>query len=128
MKNISFLFALAFTLFMASCQKEEVNPVDPSKPIEELTVSNDFKWSTSQSVIIHVKGLPTLVPVRNVLVIRTPDGSEILKIFHEMSKDVTLDVTLHTVYSELNLKYGALQLTSPIKDGKAEFSLIPSKK
>ncbi len=126
MKKILLSLLIAAMFLFSACQKEETDPVNPAKSIEELTVSKDFKWSTAQSVTVHVIGLPTPVPIRNVLIISTPDGIELLKTNHLMSEDLIFKVELRSTYKELRLKFGAKQLTSQIKDGNAEFSFIPS--
>lgn len=126
MKKTFLFIIIGLVIIFTGCQKDETDPVNPSKSIEELTISKDFKWNTAHSVSVSIKGLPTLIPVHNVLIISTPDGTELYKAYHVMSEDASIVVNLRSTYKELLLKYGSLLLTSPIKDGNVEFSFIPS--
>ena len=118
--------AISGVLF-TSCEKilDDTSNATPSK-LSELKVSDDFNWSTGNTIQLTITGLPTEVPVQSTLTISMTNGTTLFSEFHQMDQDLTLSITLPSSEKELVLKYGSLNQTVTILNNKADFSFIPA--
>ncbi|MFZ4455211.1 MAG: hypothetical protein ACOYOT_03230 [Bacteroidales bacterium] len=128
-KNRFLRMALFVTviLFLSSCvndKLEEFAPSNNAKSMNELIAPKDFQWRTSQTVTVDITGLPTLQPVKSTLTIGD-NTSTYYSGFHLMSQNHLLSIEVPAIDKELKLKFGAIEQTATIKDGKASFSFIP---
>ncbi len=120
------LFGTAFFL-LSSCVKDKLDEFAPSnnaKSMNELIAPKDFQWKTAQTVTVDITGLPTVQPVQSTLTIG--DTKELYYSgYHLMSDNHLLSLEVPAIDKELKLKFGAIEQTATIKDGKASFSFIP---
>ncbi|MFZ4456173.1 MAG: hypothetical protein ACOYOT_08130 [Bacteroidales bacterium] len=120
------LFGTAF-LLLSSCvndKLEEFAPSNNAKSMNELIAPKNFQWKTAQTVKVDITGLPTVQSVRSTLTIGD-NASTYYSGFHLMSQNHLLSIEVPAIDKELKLKFGAIEQTATIKDGKASFSFIP---
>lgn len=120
------LFVTAI-LMLSSCvndKLEEFTTSKNAKSMNELIAPKDFQWKTAQTVKVDITGLPTLQPVQSTLTIG--DTKDLYYSgYHLMSDNLQLSIEVPAIDKELKLKFGAVEQTVTIKDGKASFSFIP---
>lgn len=120
------LFVTAI-LMLSSCvndKLEEFTTSKNAKSMNELIAPKDFQWKTAQTVKVDITGLPTLQPVQSTLTIG--DTKDLYYSgYHLMSDNLQLSIEVPAIDKELKLKFGAVEQTATIKDGKASFSFIP---
>ncbi len=120
------LFVTAI-LLLSSCvndKLEEFTTSKNAKSMNELIAPKDFQWKTAQTVKVDITGLPTLQPVQSTLTIG--DTKDLYYSgYHLMSDNLQLSIEVPAIDKELKLKFGAVEQTATIKDGKASFSFIP---
>lgn len=126
MKNNNLYFLLFLIIFVVSCKKDFVGPVNPDNDkLENIQVSPTFNWSTGQNVTISIQGLPTTIPVKSTLSISLTDGTVLYQRFHAMDLDVTIEVTIPKTETQLLLKYGITEYLIELVNNQANFSFIP---
>ncbi len=132
MKSLrNFLFILTgFSFLFFGCKKSEVTAPLPQTPtaLNDLKASDTFSWSTGQTVEIKIKGLPTVIPVKNTLKINLLNGTTLFVRLHQMSQDVTFKLVVPSTEKKLNLVYGTMSNIVEITNGVVEFSFIPDVK
>lgn len=93
--------------------------------MNELIAPKGFLWKTAQTVKVDITGLPTIQPVQSYLSIG--DTKDLYYSgYHYMSDSHLLLIEVPAIDKELKLKFGAIEQTAAIKDGKVTFSLIPT--
>ena len=120
---LSIILIMGLTLGLSSCMKDDDNPSpDPNQTVEEmeeLSVSDDFDWKTSESVLLKVKGL------RNGTVkVKGLNGKTYYKGFHNMFTHVSTMITLPDKIDEVRIEYNEETATVPIVDKKIIHSFI----
>jgi hypothetical protein len=124
-KLILFFFAFAI-IFISSCKKELIGPVNNGADnLNDIQVEPSFTWSTGQVVDVNITGLPTTIPVKSTLSISLNDGTTVYQSFHAMNLDITIKVTVPSSETQLILKYGTMEYMIQIVDNQADFSFIP---
>ncbi len=122
------IFILGATIILNSCKKSEVDPMPPAPvptTLNELKAPDSFNWSTAQTVELMITGLPTVIPVKNTLIISRPDGQILFSRLHTMSEDLTVKITVPSIDKKLVIKYGTVSYTADILNNQAKFSFIP---
>jgi hypothetical protein len=122
------LFISIFTL--TSCMDEFDQPSDFSKGaknLNELKVSSEFNWSTSQTVQISITGLPVLSNVEAAKATLTLKGEKDVYYsgFHAINENLTFNMTVASTEKLIKLKFGAIEQTIAIENNKVSFSYIP---
>lgn len=128
LRPIILLAGLA-VIMITSCKKSEIPEPAPA-PVQPTTLSDmkapdSFNWSTGQVVTVKITGLPTVIPVKNVLSVSLLDGTRLFSRMHQMDQELTIKVQIPALEKKLLLSYGAAMETIDIKDGIAQFSFIP---
>ncbi len=115
------------TLFLfTSCLDDQFSDIKTSQSInkiEDVKVSSDFNWATTKTVVVKVVGLPTVEPVKSTLSIGAKSNVYYTG-YHAMSDTLNLKVVVPVAVNELTLKFGSIERTSAIADGKAGFSYL----
>jgi hypothetical protein len=108
--------------------KDLIDPPVSTQPtnLNEIQVEQEFNWSTSKDVEIHITGLPTIQPVYSTLNISLNDGSSLYQGFHSMSENLVIRVNIPTEVSDLNLQFGKITYNLTIETNRANFSFIPT--
>jgi hypothetical protein len=93
--------------------------------LNDLKASETFSWSTGQIVVINIKGLPTVIPIKNTLKIKVSNGTTLFNRFHQMDQDLTFKLVVPSTEKKLTLVYGTVNYPIEIVNGVVEFSFIP---
>jgi hypothetical protein len=130
MKKIHlFILSAALMLMVAtSCKKDETPaPVPPAaKTLSELKADPGFAWTTGQSVELKIKGLPTVIEVRNTLKVVLANGNVLFTRLHLMSEDLTVKLVIPSTEKQITLVYGTMSYPVDVLNGNANFSFIPN--
>ncbi len=124
MKRTNLLYPLimmAFAVFM-SCER---NDPGTTTDFERLVVADPFTWSTGNTVMLTVTGLPTVIPVTQTLSVSLPDGSVILRQTHSMDASAELPLSVPNTVNELVVTFGTLRWQVPVAGNQASVSFIP---
>lgn len=112
---------------LAACVSDKFDGFAPSnnaKSMNELIAPKGFLWKTAQTVTVQITGLPTIQPVQSFLTVG--DSKEFYYSgYHYMSDNHLLLIEVPAIDKELKFKFGAIEQTATIKDGRVSFSLIP---
>ena len=124
----SILFISILTL--TSCMDEFDQPSNFSKGaknLNELKVSSEFNWSTSQTVQISITGLPALSNVEAAKATLTLKGENDVYYsgFHAINENLTFNMTVASAEKLIKLKFGSIEQTASIENKKVSFSYIP---
>lgn len=122
------IFSVAVFFSLSSCIKDNLNEPTTStnaQTMKDLIAPKEFKWKTSQTVVVNITGLPTIEDVRATLSV-SDSHNTFYSGSHLMSENHTLTLEIPATDLELKLKFGATEQISIIKDGKASFSFIPA--
>jgi hypothetical protein len=116
-----------FVLLFSGCKKSEITEPSPQPPatLNELKASESFSWSTGQTTEIKIKGLPTVIMVKNTLKINLTNGTTLFSRFHQMDQDLNLKLLIPSTEKKLVLVYGTVSYPLDIVNGIVEFSFIP---
>ena len=125
----SILFISILTL--TGCTDEFDQPNDFSKGarnLNELKVSSDFNWSTSQTIQISITGLPALsnVEAAKATLMLKGENDVYYSGFHSINENLVIKITVASTDKLINLKFGALEQTASIENNKVSFSYIPN--
>jgi hypothetical protein len=125
----SILFISILTL--TGCTDEFDQPNDFSKGarnLNELKVSSDFNWSTSQTIQISITGLPALsnVEAAKATLMLKGENDVYYSGFHSINENLVIKITVASTDKLINLKFGAFEQTASIENNKVSFSYIPN--
>lgn len=124
-----FKYLLLITVVITAISCVRLDPPDrepkQNKQLEEITVPNDFNWSTSKKVELTITGLPTVVEIKSTLKITLTDGTTLYSALHNMSDNLKINLTVPSEAAAIVLNYGDTKQNLPIVNNKAEFSFIP---
>lgn len=127
--NKFFYTGIVAALFtFTSCMEDQFSDIANSQnanKLENIQVSSDFNWVTSKTVSVHVVGLPTVEPVKSTLTI-VANNRVYYSGFHALSDTLDFKVEVPATAKELTLKFGSIERTSAIVDGKLSFSYLSS--
>lgn len=126
LRNSAILLA-GFILLFSACKKSEVAEPLPQPPstLNELKASESFSWSTGQNVQFKIKGLPTVILVKNTLKINLINGTNLFNRYHQMDQDLDFKLVVPSTEKKLTLVYGTVSYPVEITNGAVEFSFIP---
>lgn len=120
---LTMTLVLGITVGLSSCMKDDDNfSPDPNQTVEEmeeLSVSDDFNWKTSESVLLKVKGL-----YNGTVKVKDLNGKTYYKGFHNMFTHVSTMITLPDKIDEVKIEYNGETTTVPIVDKKIIHSFI----
>jgi hypothetical protein len=104
LRNLTILI-IGVVLLFSGCKKSEVEEPLPQTPetLNDLKASETFSWSTGQIVVINIKGLPTVIPIKNTLKIKVSNGTTLFNRFHQMDQDLTFKLVVPSTEKKLTL-------------------------
>lgn len=129
MKTILQILFFIITVTLVSCddvfQLPEYNHEATS--MEDLSVSEDFTWSTVRNVAVEIIGLPSpknVKPVTNTLILSDGvntyyTGLHAINENHKMVLSVPSDINV------IKLKFGSIERVAEIKNNIVSLSMIP---
>jgi hypothetical protein len=127
-KAIQFLF-LIISITFASCENVFELPEyeETATNIENLNVSEDFDWKTSNKVVVEITGLPAMKninPVKNTLTLS--DGVNAYYTgYHSISENQRIELIISSEVKNIKLQFGSIEKEALITNGKVSFSFIP---
>ncbi|MCE1201304.1 MAG: hypothetical protein LWX09_04295 [Bacteroidia bacterium] len=124
MKKLSLILLSILALTLVSCKKDNVNP-DKPKSIEDLQISANFDWKTTQNVSVLIQGLQVPVSVSRTVYIASPEGQEFYKGMQAINANMTYNLVVPAYLREVKVSFGTISKTLPIRNGIVAFDYIP---
>ncbi|HKK09628.1 MAG TPA: hypothetical protein VJ939_02275 [Bacteroidales bacterium] len=123
-RNLFFVLSILVAgIIFTSCSKDNSNPKpDPQQTVEnmeELQISDDFDWKTTDLVFIDVKGL------RNgTVLVKDQNGKVHHKLFHNMFTHISKMISIPDKLDNVIIEYQGESVIVPVIDGKITHSFI----
>jgi hypothetical protein len=126
MKKSLYIFILA-SLVLASCSKDDAPAPTPNRPanFSEITVADNFRWETGQTVTVRVKGNPTLGTVVNTLSLMNQDGQVFTSRLHNMNANAELVVEVPANVTKIKMKFGEIVKEATVSS-VVNFDFLPA--
>ena len=122
-RYLTIALVLGLVAGLSSCMKDEDTfKPDPNQPVEEmedLSVSDNFSWKTSESILLKVEGL-----YNGTVKVKSINGKTYYKEFHNMFTHVSTMITLPDKIEEVKIEYNGETAIVPIVDKKIIHSFI----
>ncbi|MCF8304060.1 MAG: hypothetical protein K9I94_12350 [Bacteroidales bacterium] len=122
MKRIVIILIAASFIF-ASCQKNELEEMapqtEPETTMEDLNVSPDFDWKTSNALEITLEANKS-----GVVYINSEDGDTYQKAFLKGNKTYETSITIPTYAKEVNFKFNGKMYSTEVTGDKISLDLV----
>ena len=129
MKNILLITSLVALTLIASCKRDTniTSPGNPTAPvtINDLKPSESFDWKTTNDITLNVTGLATQVVIKRPLVVKGMDGTEYFSIYHKMSDNLNIKITLPAHITKVKVEYGAIVKEKDVLGNTISFNFTP---
>lgn len=119
MKNTTLILTAAFSILLASCQKETINPQPNENPksIKDLVVSPSFDWKTTRMVNVQLVGY-----ANSTCTISYPDRTPIQKVFLKKNEPFNIQLSLPAALKKLQLAYMGQTVEIEIKGTEVSYT------
>ena len=125
MKKTIFLL-LAATVGFSACKKADADTTASPTPttFSEIKASSGFDWSSEKKITVSIKGMPTIEPVTDKLVISSGSGAELLSQSYTMSDNQDIVVTLPASETTVTMQFGSIKKSVAVASA-VSFDFLP---